>query len=823
MTVLLVVVIAVCAALAVDAVRTRQYKSTAQVLLLSQNTSSTGSVTPLASTDVTTDIQLMLSAGIRAAAAASLGWVPPEPSVSQLSTTNVAEISVATTTPVKAAQAANAYANAYIDSTRAAFVAQQLATENVVQTQINAIQAQITQLQGKINSSSSTASAAASAANQATTAQLVNLYGQQSALHSQLLSLQLATSQASSGGRLVSKAVPVSKPVSPSPVRDAILAGVVGLVLGIIIVLVWDLLDDRIRSKTDLEEAVASYELPTLGLIPVIDGWKQRSATHLVAIEDPSCPAAEAYRGLRTSIQFMGLDKPIRTLQITSPSAAEGKTTTSANLAVTMAQSGQRVVLVGCDLRRPRIHQFFGIPNNIGFTSVLVGDASLEEALVPVPGIDHLILLPSGPVPPNPSELLGSQKARELFAQLGEYADVVLLDSPPVLPVTDASVLATNVDGVVLVAAAGISSRHDVTNALDNLERVSAPVAGTILNREEVDSYVYYRYGDSYERQRDTSPYPSDVDTAADLVPARAPRRRNGTSRGRSGSTQVVVVDDNGMEHPRLNGERSGHAAAQPQPHPAPSATTLAPVPLRHPPLHPAPPGRPPHAHPAIERRHDRPPTPSQPDPARGGHRGSRAGHRRSGAGLLQLAGADACPKRTRGGPQRTLTTGPEQARALDRGRAGRSKRHPRAGVGAGGSGQPHPGQLVRPECVRLAPGAQHPAPRPARPGVGRLDHGAYRQRSIDPGRLARQHQQRHHDLAERAELLKGERRPGPGDPGPARPPERRPHRKPRERPGEVRRRRPAAVGGARAGQRSPRVPPPLLGGRRLPHVPAGG
>ena len=231
----------------------------------------------------------------------------------------------------------------------------------------------------------------------------------------------------------------------------------------------------------------------------MVSEWRDKKKPFLVAAEHPKSPPAEAYRGLRTSIQFIGLDRTIKTVQITSPAAADGKTTTSANLAVTMAESGQNVVLVSCDLRRPRIHEFFGLANNFGFTSVLVGDTRLEDALISVPKFGNLTVLPSGPVPPNPSELLGSTKARDVFALLAQAADVVIIDSPPVLPVTDAAVLAGHVDAVVIVAAAQTTTRRDISRSIEVLNRVEAPIVGVVLNgASEADCYVYYRYGDQY-------------------------------------------------------------------------------------------------------------------------------------------------------------------------------------------------------------------------------------------------------------------------------------------------------------------------------------
>jgi capsular exopolysaccharide synthesis family protein len=192
----------------------------------------------------------------------------------------------------------------------------------------------------------------------------------------------------------------------------------------------------------------------------------------------------------------MALDNPTKVLQITSPSAGDGKTTTSANLAWIMAEAGQRVILVGCDLRRPRIHAFFGLPNDIGFTSVLLGRAELRDALVPVPDQPRLQMLPTGPVPPNPSELLSSPMTQEVFRSLASYADIVVVDSAPILPVTDAAVLSTNADAVLLVVSAELDRRRDTVRSLEMLRQINAPLVGTVLNRApESDSYSYYRYG----------------------------------------------------------------------------------------------------------------------------------------------------------------------------------------------------------------------------------------------------------------------------------------------------------------------------------------
>ncbi|HEX6290508.1 MAG TPA: CpsD/CapB family tyrosine-protein kinase [Herpetosiphonaceae bacterium] len=215
------------------------------------------------------------------------------------------------------------------------------------------------------------------------------------------------------------------------------------------------------------------------------------TATQLIALRDPRSPAAEAYRALRTNIQFSSLDKPLRTILATSTAPDEGKSTTIANLAVTMAQAEQRVILVDCDLRRPSLHTMFGLPNEEGLTSLMLQENSRMPAQkTEVPG---LLVLTSGPLPPRPADILGSKRMEAVIAQLREHADIVLFDTPPVNAVTDAAVLATKVDGVLLVFRAGATKRDRAREARRLLDKVNANVVGVVLTDVKgEDTYSYY-------------------------------------------------------------------------------------------------------------------------------------------------------------------------------------------------------------------------------------------------------------------------------------------------------------------------------------------
>jgi non-specific protein-tyrosine kinase len=215
----------------------------------------------------------------------------------------------------------------------------------------------------------------------------------------------------------------------------------------------------------------------------------------LITIEDSLSPASEAYRTLRMNLQFAALDKRLRTLLVTSPASGEGKSTTLANLAVTMAQVDQRVIVVDCDLRRPSLHRFFGLTNESGLTTMMVDDAALANPPLLATATKNLFLLASGPLPPRPADLLGSKRMETVLERLLADADIVLLDAPPVMAVTDAVVLATKVDGVLLVVSAGETKREHAQRAIERLNKVNARVVGAVLNNAVGENVLggYYK------------------------------------------------------------------------------------------------------------------------------------------------------------------------------------------------------------------------------------------------------------------------------------------------------------------------------------------
>lgn len=290
-----------------------------------------------------------------------------------------------------------------------------------------------------------------------------------------------------------------SVPYSPNIRMNVLVAAAIGLVLAFAGAFLIEYLDDTIKGPEDVKRIT---NLPLLGGIARIEG--QDYPDKLIAVRHPLSPIVEAYRVLRTNLQFSSVDKPARTLAMTSPSPSEGKSVTLANLAVVMAQSGNRVILVDTDLRRPVQHKVFGLPNRHGFSdAILRTDPGVEEFLQDT-SVENLRVLSSGTLPPNPAELLASERMKGMVEELKGLADIVLFDSPPTLVVADAAILGTCVDGVLLVSDAGRTRNTELRRAADELLRVRANVLGVILNRLNTgrNGYYYYYYYNSEDGEK---------------------------------------------------------------------------------------------------------------------------------------------------------------------------------------------------------------------------------------------------------------------------------------------------------------------------------
>ena len=329
-------------------------------------------------------------------------------------------------------------------------------------------------------------------------------------------------------------------PIGPQRNRNIMIALLMSLVAGIGLAFLLDYLDDSIKSSDDVGKYLG---LPTLALIPhQIGSSKSKTgllqsksngngnsngigiSTALIALEDTRSAMAEAYRHLRTSLLFSSAGHPPQTILVTSSQPAEGKTTTAINTAITLAQSGADVVIIDCDLRRPRLHTQFGMGNAHGLTNYLSGEKTTENLLKPFAELPKLKVITSGPIPPNPAELLTSNEMKNLLQFLKANYKHIIIDSPPAISFTDAAILSTQVDGVILVAMAGKSSIHLIRRFKQRLSSIGARIYGVVLNGIKANSveYGYYGYGYTasyyaHADDDDSTPFMEEVETVSSV------------------------------------------------------------------------------------------------------------------------------------------------------------------------------------------------------------------------------------------------------------------------------------------------------------------
>jgi capsular exopolysaccharide synthesis family protein len=311
------------------------------------------------------------------------------------------------------------------------------------------------------------------------------------------------------------------KPVSPKMLQNLILGFLMGLFLGVGIVFVRARLDDSINTPEDLKKA-GFVPLSTISFIREgsTNGKSVRFAgvpdhrfhPSLITKHNPFSPIAESYRHLRTNVQYAQLDKPLKNILVTSSNPQEGKTTTVANLGITFAQMEQKVLLVDADMRKPQLHKIFGVQREPGLTDYLIGKRGFEDVL-DEQVLDNLDVVYCGTIPPNPAEVLGSKAMKEFIKDMGKIYDVILFDSPPLLAVTDAAVLAAEVDAVILVVSAGKTDLGVIERSAEILKGIGRVAMGVVLNnfdvhkayvgdRSKYGGYGYYRSTNGMERHR---------------------------------------------------------------------------------------------------------------------------------------------------------------------------------------------------------------------------------------------------------------------------------------------------------------------------------
>jgi Mrp family chromosome partitioning ATPase/capsular polysaccharide biosynthesis protein len=496
-----------------------------------------------------------------------------EMSASQSGTSDVINITGSSIDPARAKAVANAFANAYIENRRQFAVASLKRAYDDIDKRLQDLQAKIADYDRQIGDGGLQPGATANsvpsgapatgisnpnpapniqgptgtglndgaqpttdntlkAARYAAATQYQSLYYRQQEL---LVDMNLKRGEA----ELVSEADTPTVPVSPKPKRDAMLGGFLGLLLGLGVAFLREQIDDRIRTREELENEIG---LPVLAELPQ-DALAANEPNRLAVLEQPLGGLAEATRSLRTSVNFLAIEQPLRRIVVTSPGPGDGKSLVAASLAVAYAQAGHSTVLVSADLRKPRLSAMFGGGHTSkGLTGVLADLAAnplpkptsathtngngngngkkvaATDAYEPViaseivqtaleaTGVENLYLLTAGPTPPNSAELLGSSRMTEVLTELSRIADVVILDTPPLLAVTDAAVLATKVDGILLVAAMDETHRGALRRAKAALEGSPARLLGVVLNKVEGrHGYYSYGYGGYYGRPDDTA------------------------------------------------------------------------------------------------------------------------------------------------------------------------------------------------------------------------------------------------------------------------------------------------------------------------------
>ncbi len=417
-------------------------------------------------------------------------------------------ISAQDSDPVTAAAIANAISDELIAASPA-IQGQQADLLASIQADLEATQAQIQATQERL-----TALTALEERTPAQETELATLEGRLVSLRSTYATLLSFLSSSSTNLlNVVEPAVAPDGPVSPRPLLNTALAAVLGLLLALGIAFLADNLNDNIKDSDEVQAIVGLSTLGTIGRMRSDEG--RAPMYQLAAILYPRSGATESYRALRTNVEFASVDAPIRTLLVTSALPGEGKTVTAANLAVVFAQAGRRVILVDADLRQPGVARIFNLSNERGLTTLLRSDDATLESVLQGTEQAPLRLLTTGPLPPNPAELLGSQRMRTIVDRLVATGDLVIFDTPPLQAVTDAAILSSFVDGTLFVIDATRSHRRPVRLARQALERAGANVLGVVLNRvaaEDKAGYSgYYRSGFTAE-----DPAPADAPVAVE-------------------------------------------------------------------------------------------------------------------------------------------------------------------------------------------------------------------------------------------------------------------------------------------------------------------
>lgn len=501
-TIVLVTLNVTALAVVFSLMQTPLYTASARVLV-EPITGETTTFNPLQPVDIQTQVELISSESVAAVVRddleleGSLSSILGGLSVSPQGETQVINISYTSTKPGAAQELAQAFADSYLDFRRSQALEDVLAEEEAVRETVQSASEQLSAITEDLALAERSGDDALAASLETQRSVLIARLG---VLQQQLDDAQSERSRSSDAGQVIEPAVLPSVPSSPAHTRNAVLAFILGAALGVGLAFLRERLDDRFKDRSDLEKAV---EAPVLATVPKYPAPK-KDQSPLVSLSQTSIGAVEAYRSLRTNLQFITSQRGIKSVVVTSPSESEGKSATTANLGVLLAQAGRRVILVSSDLRRPTLGGYFGLQEGVedeqGLSSWLASDREDPWDIIKDPGIPNLRVIPSGPLPPNPAELLTSPRLEALIRLLETNTDLVLFDSPPVLVVADAAELASVLGGSILVVNAGSTHKSATVHARQELERVGGSLIGAVLNAfDTTNSPYYYSSYDSYQ------------------------------------------------------------------------------------------------------------------------------------------------------------------------------------------------------------------------------------------------------------------------------------------------------------------------------------
>ena len=475
---LVAVAVAVGVALVLAGRGGKVYSATAQVVAEAETstTSKAGDV-DVQATNVATQVVMLKSRTVALEVSRRLGAKAAKVSaitIGAVGRSRVIDITVESSDPAIARDGATTYAQTFVDLRRAAAVDSLQGAARILLQRVQQAKAQLDDLDSRISSGNKSP------------AELQALHNQRDAIAAQQNLFQQKYDKSVADAPVAKGSVEMLQAASlpahankPRVVRSGLIGLALGLLVGAGAAFLFEVLDDKVKDPADLEQG----DLEVLGVVPLDPDWTDSDQARLVSRLRPGSTEAAAYETVGRAVQHAGTRGPLRTLLVVDPVGSEGATTTMANLAVALARSGRRVTCVDCDLRRPRVHEFFSVPVTPGFTTVMLGDVPLSAAYHHVPaGGGAVRVLAAGPAPPHPEEVLQTGRVDELLKALANDTDVVLIDAPAVLAYEDAEVLARRVDGAVVVVGLGVTRRRELTRTVAALEQAGAPVVGIVLN-----------------------------------------------------------------------------------------------------------------------------------------------------------------------------------------------------------------------------------------------------------------------------------------------------------------------------------------------------